>query len=59
MDLKLIREWVNSGVPDDMVEMAIIRILAEDKNVIPKILELLDTERTQNKDLITDWRNPN
>jgi len=54
MDIKSIKQIVNSGLPDDYQEKAILSILADDKKVIPHIMEILDNERKQSKELILD-----
>lgn len=54
MDIKSIKEIVNSNLPNDYQENAILSILANDKKVIPYIMEILENERKQNKELILD-----
>ena len=54
MDLKTIKEIVNSGAKDEIQEALIINTLANDEKVIPMILEILSSERKENKDLIMD-----
>lgn len=54
MDLKTIKEIIISDVDDELKEALIINTLANDKKVIPMIMEILDSERKQNKDLIMD-----
>ncbi len=49
MNIKKIREAVNSGFPDELLEMLIIEILAEDKNAITDILQVLNKEREGKK----------
>ena len=54
MDIKRIKQIVNSDLSTDYQEKAILSILADDKKVIPYIMEILDHERKQNKELILD-----
>jgi len=54
MNLKKIKEVFDYNIPDEAKEKLIIRILAEDKNVIPTIMEILDYERNQNKELLLE-----
>jgi hypothetical protein len=54
MDIKSIKQIVNSDLPIDYQEKAILSILANDKKVIPYIMEILENERKQNKELLLD-----
>lgn len=54
MDIKCIKEIVNSNLPLDYQEKAILSVLANDTKVIPYIMEILDNERKQNKELLLD-----
>ena len=54
MDIKSIKQIVNSDLPIDYQEKVILSILADDKKVIPYIMEILDNERKQSKELILD-----
>ena len=54
MDIKSIKQIVNSDLPSDYQEKAILSILANDEKVIPYIMEILDNERKQSKELILD-----
>ena len=54
MDIKSIKQIVNSDLPTDYQEEAILSILADDKKVIPYIMEILENERKQSKELILD-----
>lgn len=59
MDLKKIKEildkWIkNPAIPKEGIEWEIITIIAEDENVIPSILQILNKERASNKDLINE-----
>ena len=54
MDIKSIKQIVNSDLPSDYQEEAILSILADDKKVIPYIMKILENERKQNKELILD-----
>ena len=55
MDIKKITEVVNMEIPDDIKENYILSVLADDVEVIPKILKILEYERERNKELITDF----
>lgn len=54
MNLKNIKEILDSELPNQVKESLIIRELAEDKNVIPKVLQILDEERELRNSLISD-----
>jgi hypothetical protein len=54
MDIKSIKQIVNSDLPSDYQEKAILSILADDEKVIPYIMEILGNERKQSKELILD-----
>lgn len=55
MNVKEIKEIVNlNNVSDDIKESLIIKTLASDEKIIPLIMDILNTEREQNKDLLTD-----
>ena len=54
MDIKSIKQIVNSDLPTDYQEKAILSILANDEKVIPCIMKILENEREQNKELILD-----
>ena len=54
MDIKTIKSIVNSDSPNNIKEMLIIRELSADKNVIPMIMEILQTERKSQKELVQD-----
>lgn len=54
MDIKNIKQIVNSDLPIDYQEKAILSVLANDKKVIPYIMEILENERKQNKELLLD-----
>jgi hypothetical protein len=54
MDIKSIKQIVNSDLPNDYQEKAILSILADDKKVIPYIMEILENERKQSRELILD-----
>ena len=54
MDIKSIKQIVNSDLPIEYQEKAILSILADDKKVIPYIMEILENERKQSKELILD-----
>lgn len=52
MNLKEIRYVLSLSVPDDVMEKMIIRVLSEDKKVIPLIMEILDYERSTKQELL-------
>ena len=54
MDIKLIREIVNSNANEEMIERLIIRVLAKDEKVIPIIMDILAAERKEKDYLIRD-----
>ena len=54
MNIDKIKEIVNSTMPEDAKRHFIIQVLAQDKKVIPTMMEILEEERTQTKELITD-----
>ena len=54
MNIKSIKQIVNSDLPLDYQEKAILSVLANDKRVIPYIMEILENERKQNKELLLD-----
>jgi hypothetical protein len=54
MDIKLIREVVNSSADDGTIEYMIIQILAQDEKVIPTIMDILAAERKKKSKLITE-----
>lgn len=54
MDIKSIKQIVNSDLPNDYQEKAILSIISNDKKVIPYILEILENERKHSKNLILD-----
>ena len=54
MDIKKIREIVSLGLPEQTIEMLILGVIAEDKNAIPTILKILESERNDNRELLLD-----
>ena len=54
MDIKKIRDIINLNLPDEVTENYLIAIIAEDKNVIPTILTLLNGERELKEKLLLD-----
>jgi hypothetical protein len=55
MDIDSIKKIVNSNIPDESKRQCIIGILANDKDVIPEILQILNEERKQKENLILDF----
>ena len=54
MNIDEIKKVIISGLPLDFVEREIVNIIAKDKNVIPTILKILNSEREVKNNLITD-----
>lgn len=54
MDIKSIKEIINSELSNEQKEKCIISILADDKNVITHILDILRHEREKAKELLLD-----
>lgn len=54
MDIKKLRGILNLPIPDDRMEEYIISFIAEDKDVIPNILKILNAERAEKSELILD-----
>lgn len=54
MNLNEIKKVLDSRIPNDAKERLILLIIADDKNAIPTILQILENERNLNKDLIAD-----
>lgn len=54
MNIEKIKEIVNADLPDEWKRRGVIAVLADDKNVIADVLSILDHERDQSKELITD-----
>jgi predicted transcriptional regulator len=55
MNVKVIKEIVNNNLlPNDVKRSLIIGVIADDVNAIPDILDILNAERANKKELITD-----
>ena len=54
MDLKAIKLFVDSDMPDGTKKNLILDVIAKDKNAIPYVMEMLYRERETTKDLILD-----
>jgi hypothetical protein len=55
MNIKQIKEVVNADMlPDDMKEKIILKIIAHDEKAIPTILGILDAERRERQELLSD-----
>ncbi len=54
MDIKKIKEIVNLEISDEQKEQYILAIMANDKKVIPAILNILKYEREKKEELILD-----
>lgn len=54
MNIKTIKEIVNSGMDEGNQRKAILSVIANDVKAIPYIMEILDNERKQKQELILD-----
>jgi len=54
MRIDLIREVIEAGLDDGLIEEFIIQILARDENLIPTLMRILDAERKTKSKLITE-----
>lgn len=54
MDLKKIKEVINSGSPDAIVRMVILDIISEDENALVDMMKILENERRKKKELILE-----
>lgn len=54
MDIKSIKEIIDSNLPIDYQEKAILSILANDKKAIPYIMQILANEREVSNELLLD-----
>ena len=54
MDIKKIKEIVNSSIPEEVMPDYILSIIANDKKAITYILEILKHERHIHEELILD-----
>ncbi len=54
MNIDKIKTIVNSGIDHDTMRRFIIEVIADDENVIPMVMQILDAERSARKELITD-----
>ena len=54
MNIKLIRQAINSKLGDELTKMLIIDILAKDKDVIHDVLQIIAREREVKTELITE-----
>lgn len=54
MNVKKIKEIVNLDISDEQKEIYILSIIADDKNAIPTILNILNSEREKREELILD-----
>lgn len=41
MDIKSLKEIINSDIPDNIKEMQVIRFLAGDENALPEMMKIL------------------
>ncbi len=51
MNLQELKSIINSGLPDDVVKSEIINSLANDENVIPVLMKILERERQFKKEI--------
>jgi hypothetical protein len=54
MDIKKIKEIVNSDFPEDFKKYAILSTIAKDRDAIPYMLQVLEEEREQQRELLLD-----
>jgi hypothetical protein len=54
VNLKKIKEIVNSSLLDETKESYIIKVLADDKQIIVTLLKILEAERQDNHQLLSD-----
>ena len=54
MNIEKIKEIVNTDLPSDYKEKLILSVIANDKKVIPYIMEILEYERKKNEELLLD-----
>lgn len=54
MNLKEIKEVIESGLPQEYQESQILKIISKDQNAFNTIIRLLQYERDRNKSLIED-----
>jgi hypothetical protein len=54
MNIKQIKQIVNADLPEVQQRQAILTIIADDKNAIPYIMEILNHERTTTQELLLD-----
>ena len=54
MNLKAIKDIITSGLSDEYQSRAILEVLANDPDVIPNILSILEIERETKRELILD-----
>lgn len=54
MNVNKVKEIVDSVISDKAKERLILSVIADDKNAIPTILEILNAEREINNELILD-----
>lgn len=55
MDIKKIKEIVNNNsLPEQMQKNYILSIIAKDEDVIPLVMEILNYERAEKKELLLD-----
>lgn len=54
MDIKTIKTIINSGMDESYQRKAILSVIANDKKVIPYIMEILEHERNKSEELLLD-----
>lgn len=54
MNIELLKNILNSKIPDIAKEHAVIQALASDDSVIPSILKIIEQQRRFKSDLIND-----
>jgi len=54
MNIDKLKTIINSEWSDEMKERGVINLIAKDENVIPLVMKILESEREQKKELLTD-----
>ena len=55
MNVEKIKQIVNADISEEQKEIMIINVISEDKKVIPIILDILQSERERNSEMILDY----
>lgn len=54
MNINKLREVLAIPAPDDALRYAVLEVLSEDKELIPDLIQMLQHERSQQRDLLLD-----